>query len=53
MPYELQEQPQCRVFVQVPLVFCPKYRRAVLMPPIDGRLKGIIEELCGHGIRVD
>ena len=28
------------------VVFCPKYRRAVLMPPIDGRLKEIIEEVC-------
>jgi hypothetical protein len=28
------------------LVFCPKYRRRVLLPPIDGRLKEIIRETC-------
>ena len=28
------------------VVFCPKYRRKVLMPPIDGRLKEIIVEVC-------
>jgi putative transposase len=26
------------------VVFCPKYRRKVLVPPIDGRLKTIIME---------
>jgi REP-associated tyrosine transposase len=30
----------CRYHV----VFCPKYRRKVLMPPIDERLKVILEE---------
>lgn len=29
------------------VVFCPKYRRAVLEHPIDARLKRIIEEVCG------
>jgi putative transposase len=28
------------------VVFCPKYRRRVLLPPIDGRLKEIIRETC-------
>ena len=28
------------------VVFCPKYRRAVLVPPIDERLKGIIRQVC-------
>jgi putative transposase len=28
------------------VVFCPKYRRAVLVPPIDGRLKEVIREVC-------
>jgi putative transposase len=27
-------------------IFCPKYRRKVLVPPIDGRLKEIIREVC-------
>jgi putative transposase len=29
------------------VVFCPKYRRKVLVSPIDGRLKEIIREVCG------
>lgn len=28
------------------VVFCPKYRRKVLTPPIDGRLKKIIRDVC-------
>ena len=28
------------------VVFCPKYRRSVLVPPIDERLKQIIREVC-------
>ena len=28
------------------MVFCPKYRRKVLTPPIDGRLKEVIREVC-------
>jgi len=28
------------------VVFCPKYRRKVLMPPIDSRLKEVIGETC-------
>jgi putative transposase len=27
-------------------VFCPKYRRKVLVPPIDERLKQVIREVC-------
>ena len=27
-------------------LFCPKYRRPVLMPPIDVRLKGLIQHVC-------
>ena len=26
------------------IVFCPKYRRKVLLPPIDARLKALIQE---------
>ena len=28
------------------VVFCPKYRRPVLVPPIDQRLKGLIQQVC-------
>ena len=28
------------------VVWCPKYRRKVLTPPVDARLKQIIEEVC-------
>ena len=28
------------------VVWCPKYRRKVLVEPIDARLKQIIEEVC-------
>jgi putative transposase len=28
------------------VVFCPKYRRPVLVPPIDERLKGLIRQVC-------
>jgi putative transposase len=28
------------------VVFCPKYRRPVLMPPIDVRLKELIQDVC-------
>jgi putative transposase len=28
------------------VVWCPKYRRKVLVPPIDERLKQIIGEVC-------
>lgn len=35
------------------LVWCPKYRRPVLVPPIDARLKDIIAEVAGEaGITV-
>lgn len=30
------------------VVWCPKYRRKVLSPPIDERLKQIIREVCGE-----
>ena len=30
------------------VVFCPKYRRSVLVPPIDGSLKQIIRETCAE-----
>jgi putative transposase len=30
------------------VVFCPKYRRPVLVPPIDERLKGVIRQVCGE-----
>lgn len=29
-------------------VWCPKYRRKVLVPPIDARLKQIIAEVCAE-----
>jgi putative transposase len=28
------------------VVFCPKYRRKVLVPPIDARVKEIVRALC-------
>ena len=28
------------------VIWCPKYRRKVLVPPIDGRLRQIISEVC-------
>jgi len=28
------------------VVFCPKYRRSALVPPIDERLKELIREVC-------
>lgn len=30
------------------VVWCPKYRRSVLMPPVDARLKQLIEEVALH-----
>ena len=30
------------------VVFCPKYRRSVLVSPIDERLKQIIRETCAE-----
>lgn len=30
------------------VVFCPKYRRPVLTPPVDARLKQLIEEIALH-----
>lgn len=35
------------------LVWCPKYRRKVLVAPVDVRLKELIEEVAGeHGMKV-
>lgn len=34
----------CRYHV----VFCPKYRRPALVPPIDGRLKEIVRAVCAE-----
>ncbi len=28
------------------VVFCPKYRRKVLVPPVDDRLKEIVRSMC-------
>ncbi len=30
------------------VVFCPKYRRSVLTPPVDARLKQLIKEVALH-----
>jgi putative transposase len=30
------------------VVFCPKYRRKVLVPPIDARLKEIVRAMCAE-----
>lgn len=30
------------------VVWCPKYRRSVLTPPVDARLKQLIEEIALH-----
>ena len=33
------------------LVWCPKYRRPVLTPPVDGRLKALLAEIAvGRGM---
>ncbi len=33
------------------LVWCPKYRRPVLTPPVDGRLKALLAEIADdHGM---
>lgn len=33
------------------VVFCPKYRRPVLTPPVDGRLKALLAEIAAdHGM---
>jgi putative transposase len=33
------------------LVWCPKYRRPVLTPPVDGRLKALLAEIAAdHGM---
>ena len=35
------------------LVWCPKYRRPVLTPPVDERLKGLLSETAAeHGINI-
>jgi putative transposase len=33
--------------LQYHLVWCPKYRRAVLVPPVDKRLKQLLRENAG------
>ena len=30
------------------VVWCPKYRRKVLVPPVDERVKQIIDEVCAE-----
>jgi putative transposase len=30
------------------IVWCPKYRRSVLVKPVDSRLKGLLEEKAGE-----
>ncbi len=35
------------------LVWCPKYRRPVLTPPVDERLKGLLSETAAeHGMNI-
>ena len=35
------------------VVWCPKYRRPVLTPPVDGRLKALITEIADeHGMTI-
>lgn len=35
------------------VVWCPKYRRSVLTPPIDGRLKVLLSEIADeHGMTI-
>ena len=35
------------------LVWCPKYRRPVLTPPVDGRLKALLAEIADdHGMTI-
>ena len=38
---------------QYHVIFCPKYRRRVIVPPIDGRLKELIlEKQSDYGYKV-
>lgn len=35
------------------IVWCPKYRRSVLTPPVDGRLKELLTEVASeHGMTI-
>ncbi len=35
------------------IVWCPKYRRSVLTPPVDGRLKELLAEIAAeHGMTI-
>lgn len=35
------------------IVWCPKYRRSVLTPPVDGRLKELLAEVAAeHGMTI-
>ena len=41
------------VLFEVPHVWCPKYRRSVLTPPVDGRLKVLLAEIADeHGMTI-
>jgi putative transposase len=44
MKYELKTNNTIAYICRYHVVFCPKYRRKVLVPPIDERLKTIILE---------
>src|SRR5260370_40423097 len=44
MPSEIKTNRNSAYSCRYHVVFCPKYRRKVLVPPIDGRLKPILLE---------
>jgi len=44
MPSEIQANRNSAYSCRYHVVFCPKYRRKVLVPPIDGRLKRLLLE---------
>jgi putative transposase len=46
--YALQANNNVVYICHYHVVFCPKYRRKVLVPPIDERLKAIILETLGQ-----
>ncbi len=44
MPSEIKANRNSAYSCRYHVVFCPKYRRKVLVPPIDGRLKRLLLE---------
>ncbi len=44
----LQIEQERSLLVQYHVVFCRKYRKPVLNPPIDAKLKKLIQQVCGE-----